>query len=483
MSQECCGDSQRLTRARSSVRFWTHPAPQLRVPRSASATRTRILHDAPSQTRAGRYAASYLPLGPYEVTVNASGFQTPSQDGFVTLGSSISADFDLSLGGTKESVEVTADAPGVEPTRTAPKSVLTDLQIHNLPFAGRRVQNLIVQMPQSLIEPECSGFSVSGQKGVYANVSVDGGDYASTWACGIRGRSSSSPTFGIEALQEIQVVRNGFSSEFGRTTGGLIQMSTRSGTNQFHGSAYELLRDGKLASNDALGRKPVAQVHQFGGSVGGPISKDRTFFFIAPEFQFGSKPLSVVYGLTAAQLGSPAGQALLAAAPQETFDAISNSQSVISRIDHRFSEANVFFQRFDFTRVYAADSPGANALQTGLGLASTTTSARSNLLLQPDTNYTTMTQLTTALSAKHLNELRFQFSRELRPRPYQGVGPQVTITNAAVYGPPSSGSWGNVGFESTDNTYQFVDNFSIVSGSHNTKLGVDFHRLAGSCPL
>jgi hypothetical protein len=91
-----------------------------------------------------------------------------------------------------------------------------------------------------------------------------------------------------------------------------------------------------------------------------------------------------------------------------------------------------------------------------------------------------MTQLTTALSAKHLNELRFQFSRELRPRPYQGVGPQVTITNAAVYGPPSSGSWGNVGFKSTDNTYQLVDNFSIVSGSHNTKLGVDFHRLAGS---
>src|SRR5439155_23468586 len=170
------------------------------------------------------------------------------------------------------------------------------------------------------------------------------------------------------------------------------------------------------------------------------ISKDRTFFFVAPEFQFGSKPLSVVYGLTAAQLASPAGQALLAAAPQETFNAISNSESVIIRIDHRFSDANVFFQRFDFTRVYAADSPGANALQTGLGLASTTTSSKSNLLLQPDSNYTTMTQLTTALGAKHLNELRFQFSRELRPRPYQGTGPQLTIGNPPfpIYGPPSS---------------------------------------------
>ena len=90
-----------------------------------------------------------------------------------------------------------------------------------------------------------------------------------------------------------------------------------------------------------------------------------------------------------------------------------------------------------------------------------------------------MTQLTSVLSATHLNELRFQFSRELRPRPYQGTGPQVTITNAAVYGPPSSGSWGNVGFESTDNTYQLVDNFSFVTGAHTAKVGVDFHRLAG----
>ena len=109
------------------------------------------------------------------------------------------------------------------------------------------------------------------------------------------------------------MVRNGFSSEFGRTTGGLIQMSTRSGTNQLHGSAYELARDGRLASNDALGRRPVARINQFGGSVGGPISRDRTFLFIAPEFQFGSKPVSTVYGLTAAQLNSPGGQALLAA--------------------------------------------------------------------------------------------------------------------------------------------------------------------------
>ena len=428
---------------------------------------------------AGRYAASLLPLGPYTVTVTAAGLEATPQEAFVTLGGSISANFNLAVTGKSESVEVTADTPGVESTQTSPKSVLTDLQIHNLPFAGRRIQNLVVQTPTALIEPECSGFSINGQKGIYANVSIDGGDYDSTWSCGIRGRSSSSPTFGIEALQEVQVVRNGFAPEFGRSTGGVIQMSTRSGTNQFHGTAFEVARDGSMAARDALGHLPIGNIHQFGGSFGGPITRDRTFFFVAPEFQYGSKPVSTVYGLTPAQLASAAGQALLAAAPAETFGAKSNAQSVISRIDHRFSDANTFFGRFDFTRVYAVDSPGANALQTGMGLASTTTSARSNLLLQPDTNYTAFAQWTSALSSRHLNELRFQYSRELRPRPYQGTGPQVTVTNAAVYGPPSSGVWGNVGFESTDNRYQAVDNFSIVSGAHTTTIGGDFQRLAG----
>src|SRR5262249_8123760 len=149
---------------------------------------------------AGRYAASYLPLGRYEVTVRATGLEAPPQEAFVTLGSSVSANFNLSIEAARESVEVTAESPGLEPTQTATRAVLTDLQSHNLPFAVRRIQNLVVQMPQSLIEPECSGFSISGQKGIYANVSIDGGDYDSTWACGVRGRSSSAPTFGLEAL-------------------------------------------------------------------------------------------------------------------------------------------------------------------------------------------------------------------------------------------------------------------------------------------
>ncbi|MBV9504234.1 MAG: TonB-dependent receptor [Acidobacteriia bacterium] len=441
--------------------------------------------------KTGRYAVSDLPLGPYVVSVNANGFETSAQDALVTLGSSVSVNFSLPLAGKTESLEVTGnDVPGLEPTTSAPKSILTDLQIHELPSQGRRLQNMVVETPAAIIEPECRGFSISGQKGIYSYVSIDGGDYDSTWGCGIRARSESAPTFGLGALQEVEVIRNTFSAEFGRSTGGQIQMSTKSGTNEFHGSGFYLFRDGTLSALNAFGQSPIATVNQFGGSVGGPIQKNRTFFFSDAEFQFGSKPVQVIYSLLNTQglSNTPSGQALLAAAPEGTFSAISNSQSVINRVDHTFSGRNSFFGRFDFTRTLQTNSPGATNLSTGLGLASTTTSAASNQVTQPDSNYTVLGQVTSVLSSTLLNEFRVQFSREVRPRINLGEGPQVTVNNTqngsggtvAIYGTAPAGSWGNLGFASTDNREQAVENLSIVNGAHTAKIGVDYQYISGS---
>lgn len=445
----------------------------------------------------GRYAIPELPLGPYEVTASATGFAAETQQVFVSLGSSVTTAFHLTVEPQSQNLEVNSDNPGIEPTRTATKSILTDLQIHNLPSDGRRLQNFVVDTPQALIEPECRGFSISGQKGIYSFISIDGGDYDSTWGCGIRARSESAPTFSLEAIQELQVVRNTFSAEFGRSTGGVIQLSTKSGTNQFHGTAYELNRDGALAADDALGHQVVAQENQFGGSLGGPIVADNTFFFIAPEFQIGHKPVQVLYPLLDEEnirylpgttTLTPEASGLLSAAPEGPFSAVSDSQSVISRIDHKFSNTNQFFGRFDFTRALQTTAAGADGLSTSLGIQSgTTNSAFSTQVTQPDANYTLLGQLTSSLSNTHLNELRFQFSREVRPRINLGQGPQVTVSNTAngfsgavaTYGTPPAGSWGNEGFASTDNRYELVENFSIVSGAHTLKFGVDYQRIAG----
>ena len=322
----------------------------------------------------GRYAIPELPLGPYEVTVKAGGIRRghrrrlcqPGSFGFLEFPSFRCAHY-------ADRARWSPDAPGIEPTRSATKSILTDLQIHELPSEGRRLQNFVVDTPQALIEPECRGFSISGQKGIYSNISIDGGDYDSTWGCGIRARSESGPAFSLGAIQEIQVVRNTFSAEFGRSTGGVIQLSTKSGTNAFHGTVFELNRNGALSEPDAFGRESIASDNQFGGSFGGPIIKDRTFFFIAPEFQIASKPVaacSIRSGLRRHQ-ERRGRKRLLQAAPQGNFNAISDAQSVITRIDHQLSQNNQFFGRFDFARTLQTNSPGANNLSTGLGIATT----------------------------------------------------------------------------------------------------------------
>ncbi len=440
---------------------------------------------------AGRYALLDMPIGPYEVTAEAIGFAPATKKIYVTLGSSVSGLFRLAVASHTETVQVTAQDPGIEPTRSTPKTILTELQINELPSNGRRVQNNVLEVPGTLIEPECRGFSVSGQKGIYANVSVDGGDYNSTWGCGIRGRSESAPSFSLEAVQELQVVRNTFSAEFGRSTGGQINLSTRSGTNVFHGSAFDLERNSALAITDAFGRPTVSNIQQFGGSIGGPIVHDKTFFFSAPEFQYGSKPVQVLYATLDSQglRSSPGAQALLSVAPESLLSAQSKTQAVINRIDHRLSATNTLLARFDFTHTVQINSPGSSALSTGLGVApvtgSTSNVALTSQFILPDTDLTALTQLTSQISSHYVNELRFQYSRELRPRSTQGNGPQVTVQSAgatvAQYGPPAAlSSFGSLTYASTDNRYQAADNLSRVTGAHTTKTGLDLTYIAGT---
>ena len=435
----------------------------------------------------GRYIVPFVPLGPYEVTASATGFAPPIKNVFVTLGSSISANFEISVESRREQIDVSAEPVVIEATAASSKSILTSLQIQNLPSNGRQIEGILLQTPGALIEPMCNGYAISGQKGLYSNVNVDGGDYNSTFGCGLRGRGAAAPAFSMEALAEFHIVRNVFSSEFGRSTGGLINMSTKSGTNAPHGSAFYLGRDSSFSVLDPIGRESLAQIHQFGGSLGGPIVQDRTFFFFAPEMQQAEKPVQVLYPALDNQdlRGTPGAEALLAAAPEEELLAISDSFSLINRIDHQLTDNHSLFGRFDFIRTESNNNPGTNYQTTGPSIESFTNRAASGQAILETKNYTAMTQLTSFLSPNHINELRFQFARELRPRSTVGTGPEVTIWHGGeevgFYGPQASGlGFGNLGFASSDNRIQLVNNFSVVHGGHSTKLGFDFSRISGN---
>lgn len=429
---------------------------------------------------AGRYAVGPVPLGTYEVTVAPPNMQAATQQVYVSLGGRANADFHVGIAPVRESVSVVAGGPGkIEPEQTFSKAVLTELQLRNIPAPGRRIKNLFLLTPATQIEPECGGFSISGQKGVFTSFNVDGGDYTSSHFCG---HVEMSPSFTVEALQEFQVLRSTFSAEFGRSTGGIINLATKSGTNQFHGSGFYLFRNDALTRVDPFKREQINKGNQFGGSIGGPIKQDRTFFFSAGELQYNTKPVRVLFDqLDKLGLRNAAGaQALISVAPESQLTAISQLQSFVNRIDHRLTNSNNLAGRIDFTRGKITDVVGSFINTNGLGADSLTNRDVENASPTSNrTNLTGMMQLTSVLSPRHINELRVELAREYRPWD-PGNGPEVTVRDGnpiqtiAIYGPQATGlGFGNVGYNYTDKRYQFVDNFSIVTGAHTMKLGLD----------
>ena len=436
---------------------------------------------------AGRYAIGPLPLGNYAVTLKPANLEEATQDVYVSLGGRSTANFELGVQPVRQSVTVTADAPGViEPTQTFSKSILTEIQLRNLPAPGRRIKNLFLLTPATQIEPECGGFSISCQKGVFTSFNVDGGDYTSSHFCG---HVEMSPSFTVEALQEFQVLRSTFSAEFGRSTGGIINLATKSGTNQYHGSAFYLFRNQALTMRDPFNREQINLGNQFGGSIGGPIRKDRAFFFSAVEGQYNTKPVDVLYSQLdlLALRNTPGAQALIATAPESRLQAISQLQSVVNRIDHQLTGNHSLVGRADFTRGKVTDLVGSFINTNGLGADSITNRDVENASPTSNRNNVTgMLQLTSILSSRRTNEFRFEAAREYRPWD-PGNGPEVTVRDGnpiqtiAIYGPQATGlAYGNVGYKFSDRRFQLVDNYSIVSGAHTMRFGVDANLVNGS---
>ena len=242
-----------------------------------------------------------------------------------------------------------------------------------------------------------------------------------------------------------------------------------------------------LTADDPFGRQAIGAGQQFGGSVGGSLKKDRTFFFVAPEFQYNTKPVEILYStLDTQNVRNTAGaQALLAVAPEDDLDALSQSQSIVTRIDHRLGERHNLMGRFDYIRNRVTDNVGSVVMSQGLGADSITNRALSNQVLLTNRNDVTgMLQLSTVLSSRLMNEARMQITHEFRPWNTNSSDPEVTVRNAgatvAIYGAQATGlSYGNIGYQFDDVRYQFVDNLTFVTGAHTAKFGVDSNLVSG----
>lgn len=419
---------------------------------------------------AGQYRAVLLPPGRYDVTVDAPGFQKETVTGVeVNVGRAVDVNFTLKVGAVAEVVEVTAPT-GVDTTRSEAGTVVNLAYIRDLPINGRRFHDFIGLTPTVQVEPQRNQLSFAGQRGINSNISIDGADYNEPFFGGIRGGERSNNAFTIpqESIGEFQVVTTGYTAEFGRSTGGLVNAITKSGTNEFHGSAFYQIRHKELTAADAFGQESLGIQHQFGGSVGGPIKRDRMFFFGAIEDQQFSTPRIVVFDRLQGVARTPQNQEAfdfyksLEGPFTQTNDAI----STLIRTDNQFGANHRLAVRYNFS-----DNNAENANATGDVLNPRTNRALSNNGTEKDRTHTVVGQFTSIVSPRVINEARLQYSWEERPRLANALAPNV---NTFI------GSFGTRNFlptTLTDWRLQASDSLIWNVGTHSAKFGFEWNHI------
>jgi len=435
----------------------------------------------------GLYTIPLLPTGTYTVAAQAGNFaETKLENVVVNVGRVADGNVTLGVGGVQESVTVSAEA--IQVTRSESDAVLNETAISNLPINGRRFQDFITLTPTAQVDPQRGQISLSGQKGINSNINVDGVDYNQPFFGGIRGGERSNLAFTIpqEAIKEFQVVASGYSAEFGRSTGGIVNAVTKSGENDIHGSAFYLLRPKKLARGneytEALQEQRLTAAgvdatlaptqHQFGGSVGGPIIENKLFYFGAYEQQKFNAPRQIVFGIPGS-FGSinlnAAQQGVLDfyRGEQTGYDLTNDAFAGLARVDWNINNENRFNIRFSGSK-----NEAENAVSRGeTSLDPTTTQALSTNGTEKNQTKIGVAQLISTIGSKAVNELRLQGAREDRPRISNSDFPQIATSFA---------TFGATNFLPTtqyDTRYQVADSFTYITGNHNIKFGGEYSRL------
>jgi len=244
----------------------------------------------------GRYAIPDLNIGNYEVQASAQGFQTTVRRGItLTVGSRSVVDFTLTVGASQQTVTVEGQVSQVDTVSSAVSSYVEQKQINDLPLNGRNFTDLVALVPgvasgggvgagaANLLYGTQNNFSVSGARAEGQAYLLDSTDIQGFWSHG-SGSGILGTTLGIEAIAEFSVLTNTYSAQFGGN-GAAVNAVSKNGTNQFHGSLYEFLRNSKMDARNFYdgSQKPAFRQNQYGGSIGGPIKKDKLFFFVNDE--------------------------------------------------------------------------------------------------------------------------------------------------------------------------------------------------------
>src|SRR2546425_11888525 len=228
---------------------------------------------------AGRFAFLQMPPGRYTVTASKPGFATMVQENVdLTVGQALSLTISTRISSLSE--EVTVSAEPTEVTSVESSTTLSELTVSSTPVLGRKFEDLLTLTPGvGIVQgPDGDEINFAGQRGVFNNISLDGGDYNNGFFGEQVGGQRAAVDITLDAVKEFQVVATGASAEFGRTAGGVVNVITKSGTNDVHGSLFHYQRLGALTANTSDG-KPLQDFRreQSGGSIGGPLVRDKRF--------------------------------------------------------------------------------------------------------------------------------------------------------------------------------------------------------------
>ena len=451
----------------------------------------------------GTYVFDNVAPGEYTITAVADGFAvTTVKKIVVNVGASLQLDITMPLKSQSQTVEVTAASGEVVDTSTTGiTQLLNSISVENLPFPGRDYRDMALLTPSAQVVPGLrGGIRLGGQQSDYSGLVIDGADATNNYFGENFGSlETKNLTVPLEAVQEFQVVTNGFAPEFGRATGGLLNVVTKSGTNQLHGEAHEYYRGGSLTADDALGEPSnIDNQNQFGGSVGFPIHQDRQFLFLSTDIQRENGPLTTVF-CTAADPGcsqflASAGPIIQPATPGTTnilppgclatavgmpllpacygvptigalngaHNQYQNFFTLLGHYDYQFSPANHFSIRGLGSRNHT------NGFTGGQGQTETPYSigTAENFVNQ---GIGGVFALTTVLGRK-VNEIRVEVSGETRKRHAIDNGaPQILINQTGM-------SFGQRFYLPSNNDagkLQAADNFSYSFGKHDMKFGGD----------
>jgi outer membrane receptor protein involved in Fe transport len=412
---------------------------------------------------AGLYVFTGIPVGEYDLSIDAAGFKPTKRTGIqLQVGAAVTLDVRVEVGNATESVSVAADAPVVETTRTSAASNVTEKAVENLPVNGRNFIDFTLLTPGVVRDTRGGDISFAGQRGTANTLLVDGADSNNLFFGQATGRTGFRPyAFSEDAVQQFQVNTVGYPAEIGRAGGGAINVVTRSGSNDFHGSAFEFYRDRALNANTFVNnrtgaRKGPYHFNQFGGTLGGPIRKDSLFFFFSYDGQRNTQNQ-----ILAPNTPPPAN---LLSTFQQYLDpyVVGLKNNVwLGKVDWNASANDRFSVRYNASRYTGINQENAGA-----------SSAREHTGDNQVNTDNLAVLYTRVFGAKAVWDARFNWIRDNEPGFVNTTGPEVSITGGITFGQNNfSPRYTNT------RGYQTVQTLSYVMGRHSFKAGADLNFL------